>query len=159
VEHSEHRPSIGILLDDLGHSQLAFHAIKSANALTESGEADVSLFFSSGNRSSLQTFCPVFPLVYSVGFKGVLVATSLRTASWLTRVAAPARKLFYCWDLEWTRLAPQDKQYEQLIRVYRSAAYKLVARTPEHATLISQAWNRPVTDVVPECYPLGFLHV
>jgi hypothetical protein len=151
------RPRLGLMVDDLSPSHLAWALVNSANALARSGRADVGIFYEDMVRPTVRPELAVLPAVHATGFSGVLVATSLHTAARLARLPAPARKLFYCWDLEWQRLAQKD--YAGLAGVYRSASYKLVARTVEHAKLLAQVWNRPVVDVVPEADARGLLGV
>jgi hypothetical protein len=151
------RPRLGVLVDDLGASHLNWALIKSANRLVNRGDVDVVLFYEDLVRPVLVPQVALLPSVHATGFRGILVATSLHTARRLARVPAAARKLFYCWDLEWCR--QPNKNYAELVGVYRSAAYDLVARTVEHATLLAQLWNRPVRDVVPEANLEGLLGV
>ncbi len=153
------RPRIGVLLSDLSASHLSWAVINSANKLAEKGQVDVCLFYEAALRPCTHVKVASMPVVNAVGFRGVLVATNLATAMRLSGLPSASRKLYYCWDLDWLRLSPEAKVFEQIMPVYRSAAYELVARTPEHAKLLSQTWNRPVRDVVPDANVEGLLGV
>jgi hypothetical protein len=142
------RPRIGILVGDLSPSHLNWRLLNSANSLAKGGKVDVAVFYEALSRPCVPPEVAVLPSCHAAGFAGVLVATSLVTAARLRDLPAAAAKLFYCWDLEWCRVP--DKAYARLAPLYRSARLRLVARTAEHAKLLSQLWNRPVRDVVPE---------
>jgi hypothetical protein len=151
------RPRLGLMVDDLSPSHLSWALMNSANALARSGRADVCIFYEDLVKPSVRPELALLPAVHATGFEGVLVATGLHTAARLAKLPAPAKKLFYCWDLEWQRIGQKD--YAGLIALYRSSSYRLVARTVEHARLLSQLWNRSVVDVVPEADARGLLGV
>lgn len=144
------RPKIGVLVDDLSASHLSWAIINSVNSLVSKGSVDVSIFYDNLVRPCSNVEAALLPSVHIIGFDGILVATSLNTASKLIRLPSNGRKFFYCWDLEWQRMSQQDKNYGSLINIYRNSSYGLIARTVEHARILSQTWNRPVNNVVEE---------
>jgi hypothetical protein len=98
------RPRLGLMVDDLSPSHLSWALVNSANALARSGRADVCIFYEDLVKPTVRPELAVLPAVHATGFEGVLVATGLHTAARLAKLPAPARKLFYCWDLEWQRM-------------------------------------------------------
>ncbi len=69
---------------------------------------------------------------------GVLVATSLATASKILAVPAETR-IFYCWDLEWMRMG--NKQYHALRSIYANPLLTIVTGTPQQRAAYNLAWG------------------
>lgn len=140
---------LGIALDNLGHSQLAFYAIRNINALLAEGrEHEVVVFYQELATPCITPRFAAMPIQEAFGFDGPLVATSYTTAEAVRGFPSSPRKLWYAWDLDWLRLAQKD--YGSLARVYRDPRLSVLARSADHAQAIEGVWLRPVAGVVPD---------
>lgn len=141
---------LGFGLNNLGASQLAFHFIRSANRMaSESIETDVVGFFEAPSSPCILPSFSTMQFAEAWAFDGTLVATSLGIAEKFLRFPCASRRYFYVWDLEWMR--NRKRTFRQLASVYRNPSHILIARSDEHANVISKAWNVKVPHVVPEC--------
>lgn len=134
---------IGIALNNLGPSQLCYHLALQANTMVGSrSDVDVIAFYEDMQRPCLEMNFAHMQLAEGWGFDGVMVATSFSTAAKILRFPGPSRKLFYVWDLEWMRMGQKD--FRSLQKVYGTNELTLVARSEDHARILSQVWNRDV---------------
>lgn len=141
---------LGIILPDLGPSQLTYYLVRNANALLlAEPTCDVVAFFENQVPIALPANFACMPVYEAWGYNGMLVATTFRTAQKAQKCPSPRRKLYYVWDVEWLRpRTPAPPSYREWAKVYRDPTLALLARSAEHATLIEQCWNRPVAGVV-----------
>jgi hypothetical protein len=136
---------LGISLDNLGPSQLAYAVLSQANRLvTERSDVDVTVFYETLARPCITPRFAHMQMAEAYGFDGPVVATSLSSAGKLLRMPACPKKLFLVWDLEWLR---KPHAYENLKTVYCHSELTLLARGEDHAKAISDCWNRPVAVV------------
>tara|TARA_R100000808_G_scaffold63_1_gene514 strand:- start:10330 stop:10791 length:462 start_codon:yes stop_codon:yes gene_type:complete len=136
----------GILVGDLGPSQLSYYIIKNCNKTLENNNKDDFIVF----VENLSKFAmkPNFGLmsideVWSF-YDGLLVATSISTSLQVKKATNNSKKCFYVWDLEWTR--PHGRDF-----LYNIEAFKdidLIARSKEHAKAIKNYCNRDVVGIV-----------
>ena len=68
------------------------------------------------------------------------------TALSMEKCFAPKNKLFYIWDLEWTR--QHGKDFEFIVQAFTDPNIKLIARSEEHAKAIKNYCNRDVENIV-----------
>jgi len=140
---------LGIAVNDLGASQLNFLLIQRANELVGSRrDLDIILFYENIVRPCLPMNFAVMQIAECWGFDGPVVATTFNTAEKLLRFPSSPRKLFYVWDLEWTRM--RQKLFRSLLSVYGNPDLTLLARCQDHADAIRQCWNREAL-VVEDC--------
>lgn len=127
----------GIVLEDLGVSQLSYFAIRSMNAAISNGKvSDGTIFY----RQYAPFFTPAYFGVVGIDmlshFTGDLITTDLDgTAMALMYGIKPT---FYINDLEWMR-----GRYDFLtnVKLYREAA-RLFCRSPSHQTAIKNYCGR-----------------
>lgn len=142
------RNKLGVLVPNLGASQLAFSLLRSANALVrERSDWDVTVFYEDLRQPCVRPRFACMHVADAFSFDGHVVATTLTTAQKLLRLPACKSRAFYVWDLEWLRL--ERKAYAELAGVYRGFFQFLAARSQAHADAVTQAWNLP-TRVVPD---------
>ena len=137
---------IGFLIEDTSASQLSFNLIKNLNEYSKDSQDDFVVFFENSTASVIN---PNFSLMSSNeiwSFAGSLFATSVATAMSMQKCFAPKNKLFYVWDLEWTRRHGRD--FELAIQVFSDPNIDLIARSKEHAKAIENYCNRNVSNVV-----------
>ena len=77
-------------------------------------------------------------------FNGVLVSTNINTTLALKKCFAPSKKIFYVWDLEWTRPHGHDFLYN--IKAFKNI--NLIARSDEQAEAIKNYCNIDVSGIV-----------
>ncbi len=132
---------LGVLLRDLGPSQLAYGVIKKLNEALASGQLrDAAAFFEEPAPPCLQPRFACMQLAEAWAFDGAVVATTLSGARKLVRFPSAARSFFYVWDLEWVRRP--GVPYEELRSTYCDPSLRLVARSVEHAAVIRSCWGR-----------------
>lgn len=137
---------IGFLIEDTSASQLSFNLIKNINEYSKNSHDDFVVFFENSTASILN---PNFSLMSSNeiwSFEGSLFATSVATAMSMRKCFAPKNKLFYVWDLEWTR--KHGKDFEFIIQIFADPSINLIARSKEHATAIENYCNRSINNIV-----------
>lgn len=137
---------LGILLNNLGPTQLAYNAICQANRYAQSGKHSAFLFYERQVPPCLKLAVASMQIAEAWNFDGVTVATDLSTAIKLAKFPSPRSKFFYVWDLEWLRNGVQP--YEAYSSVYRNPSYQLLARSASHRDAIESCWNRKVRAVV-----------
>lgn len=139
---------LGIAVSDLGPSQLNYFLVRNVNQLlAKDPTADVTVFFENQVANPLPANFALMPMYEMWGFNGVAIATTFNTARKLQSFPAPSHRLFYVWDVEWTRHSDR-RTYDENRVVYGDYGLSLLARSESHAKLISECWNRPVEAVI-----------
>lgn len=139
---------IGVILEDLGMSQLSYSVISNINKACEhNSENDYIIFFNNMVAPVIPPNCALMNSSEIWSFDGHLIGTSVATTLMALKSINPAKKYFYVWDLEWTRHA-QHRQYSQDIPAFRSRGVSLIARSKEHAAAIQNYSNRKVSHIV-----------
>jgi hypothetical protein len=132
---------LGILVDNLGPSQMAYSLISRANkVVTEEPSKCITVFYET-------LALPCIPLSFAqmnaaevYGLNWPIIATNLSTAQKLLKITGPTRRLFYVWDLEWLRI--QQKDFRSLYNVYGDQRLQLITRGDSHRIAIRNAWGR-----------------
>ena len=141
---------IGVILEDLGMSQLSYSVISNINKACEhNSENDYIIFFNNMVAPVIPPNCALMNSSEIWSFDGHLIGTSVATTLMALKSINSAKKYFYVWDLEWTRHA-QHRQYSQDIPAFRSRGVSLIARSKEHAAAIQNYSNRKVSHIVPD---------
>ena len=132
----------GILVQNLGPSQLSYHVIKSANAYVNEGRGDAVCFYRDLRRACLTPQIATMHIADCWGYEGALIATDRDTANLLRHVPSPQRRVFFVYDPEWTR--PPFFPYEVNRAIYGDPSLEIVVRGLDHARLLRDAFNREV---------------
>lgn len=135
---------IGVLLNNLGPSQLAYSVIRNGAKAVDHG-LDLMAFYERQAAPCLPLHIASMHIAEAYGYDGVLIATDLSTAAKLRTFPSATQKIFYVWDVEWTR-----RQYmtSVLQKIYREPSFKILARSADLALAISQAWNVNIHGIV-----------
>lgn len=128
----------GVLVSNLEPSELNWRLIRQINLACLEGHPFI-LFQERLSQPCLPLRCPLHPMHDAWSHAGMLVATSLTTASKLANMPAPCRRLYYLWDLEWMRGGPW--RASSIREILAHPALTLIARTQEHARMIESTWN------------------
>tara|TARA_R110002110_G_scaffold37253_5_gene123255 strand:- start:15224 stop:15697 length:474 start_codon:yes stop_codon:yes gene_type:complete len=137
---------IGFLVEDMMASQLSFNLIKNINSYAKNRDDDIVVFFENATSSILVPNFSLMSINEIWNFSGSLFATNVFTALSMQKAFAPKNKLFYVWDLEWTRA--HGKDFEFIIRAFSDKSTTLIARSDEHARAIENYCNRSVNNIV-----------
>jgi hypothetical protein len=137
---------LAIAVSNLGPSQLSFEFLRNANAfLAEHTETDIIGLFESIARPCLPPSFACMHMTEGWGYDGPVVATTFNTAQLALGFPGVSQVAFYIWDLEWLRMP--SASFDGLKTVYGDKRLKLLARGADHAKVLSDAWNKPVTIV------------
>jgi hypothetical protein len=134
--------NIGILLNNLGPSQLAYYLIKNGNDFVEDGDNDLVAFFYEVSPECIRPNFASMNLSEAYSYNGILVATDANSASRILEFPGSTHKFFYVWDLEWAKI--QNKQFEDLATVYHNDRLPLIARSKTHFDIIKKIWKEPI---------------
>lgn len=138
---------IGILVNNLGLAQSNWYLIQNINRmLGERFDIDVMVFYEEPHRPCAPTNFALMQMVEAWGYDGSVVATTLSTAAKALSFPGTVKKWFYIWDLEWVHMRLKD--YAMLQSIYANTSLQLLARSDEHARVIQDCWNRPVSGIV-----------
>ncbi len=141
---------LGVMVNDLGASQLNYFMIKKANDFLKerSGDFEFIVFYEDAVRPCMQTNFATMQSIEAFSYNGSIVCTNLRSAEKLLKLPGPQKKIFYVWDLEWLRIHPQRRIFAPIANIYRNKYLQLIARGEAHKALIEDCWNRPVSGIV-----------
>lgn len=139
---------LGILLNNLGPSQLAYLAIRNNNLFVDKRpDIDCILFYENFYKPCLPGInVAIMHISEAWNYQGILVSTCLDTTEKLISFPGTKNKFFYVWDLEWLRL--KQKHFRALQNIYGSNELFLIARSAEHSKLLSNCWNVGYVPVV-----------
>lgn len=134
---------LGVLVNNLGPSQLAFNIIKNVN---QSTGFDFIAFYENFLRPCIPMNFATMQIYEAWGYDGILIATKLSNAAQLVKFPLAKNKFFYVWDLEW--LYAKEKYFRYLQGIYANPELKLIARSQSHKDLIEDCWNVKVAGIV-----------
>jgi hypothetical protein len=137
---------IGVMLSDLGASQLSFNVVTKLNEECEKSNNDFVAFVENITSHIISPNFAIMGINEIWSFDGALIATSASTALHLSKATNPANKFFYVWDLEWMR--PHGKDFQYMVKAYNNPSVNLIARSSEHSLAIRNYSNRDVCGVV-----------
>jgi|SRR6185312_2242787 len=157
--------SIGILVDNLGHSELSYLLCKNINNFLERYSGiDVIVYCNQHFLSIIKPLFSVMQLNECFGHIGPLISTSIDTALFMERVCNQAQKFFYVWDLEFLRhntysyalWAQQEKNYPINEKFFREIYHKyyLIARCLDHKKVLENNYNLKCDAIIPD-FQLG----
>ena len=137
---------LGIVVPDLGASELTWRLVSGANRLMDAGEADVVFFVERPGPHYLEPSGATMNAAECWGFRGPLIAASLSGAGKVLNAQAATSRWLFLWDLEWVRR--ESPAFRELAAVYRDPRLTLVPRTAWHKGVFEQCWNRETAEPV-----------
>tara|TARA_R100000008_G_C3470513_1_gene108744 strand:+ start:105 stop:578 length:474 start_codon:yes stop_codon:yes gene_type:complete len=136
--------NIGVVVENLGMSQLAYSVINNINMACEhNSQNDYVLFYENMGNPILPVNCAIMNSSELWSFNGVVVATTASSAKFALKAVNKTKKFFYIWDLEWTR-ERNKTEFTKNLSSYRNESISLIARSKEHALAIQNYCNRKV---------------
>lgn len=136
--------NIGVIVEDLGMSQLSYSVINNINAACEhNSENDYILFYENLGNPILPVNCAVMNSSELWSFNGIVIATTASSAMFALKAVNQTKKFFYIWDLEWTRGRTRT-DFTKNLSSYRNENINLIARSKDHALAIQNYCNRKV---------------
>ena len=133
---------IGVLINNLGPSQLAYYLIKNGNKFVKNGDKDLIAFFYEIVPECMRPNFSLMNLSEAYNYNGILVATDANSASRIIEFPGTTNRFFYVWDLEWVRFP--NKQFEDLSIIYNNDKLPLIARSKTHYDLLKKIWKEPI---------------
>lgn len=139
---------IGILMPNLGISQLSYYIIRNINEyLRQNYKTNFTLFYEDMQPPIANPLCAVMQMAESWCFDSTLIATSHSTAVKMMNLPGPTKKLYYVYDLEWIRPG-QGVLYDSFKRPFHHPNVQLLARNADHTAIIENCFNRQVAGQV-----------
>lgn len=137
---------LGILMNNLGPTQLAYYAIINNN---KKNDIDCILFYENQAKSCLPMNFATMQIYEAYTYEADIIATSISTAHKMLSFPSAKNKFFYVWDLEWMRI--RNKNFNYLSNIYRNDKIHLIARSQSHKNIIEDCWNVKVCAVIDDC--------
>lgn len=145
---------IGWVISAMQPGQLQYDIIRSSNEyLSSNDDVDISLFWIQDGPRVIQPNFACFSLFELYGYPGVAISTSLHCLSRTLDYPGPARAgkvYFYDYNLDYLRLPPQMKQWEQLNSLYNDHKVEIIVRSQDHYNIISSVFKKPI-GIVENC--------
>ena len=129
---------LNFLVDHIGASHMAYYLIEQGNALSDAGDAQVTVFFDQLHRPCRRLRIPTMMMIEAWAQPGISIATSCSTAARLLSFPGPQRKLFYVWDMSWLR---NPKRVGAFSELFRNPDLTLIARCPDHSYALENDFN------------------
>jgi hypothetical protein len=89
-------------------------------------------------------------MIEATGQDGVMIATSLPTASQLLSFSHISKKYYYIWDLSWMRIVP--RLYQTTARIMTDPTLRLLVRSESHLRAVENAYNVSVHGIIDNFY-------
>lgn len=125
---------LGLLLDSFGASDVAFSAIYEGNKLDR--EVDLCGFYIDITPLCGNPQFSIMEAAESMTFYGPIIATSIRTAKYLSTNSTHDDKFYYVWDLEWMDRNCSADQYLATLK-----EMKVIARNEYVANYLESVWG------------------
>lgn len=139
--------NVGIILPNLGMSQLAYLAINQANLGDRFGKHNYFLFFQDIELPCIKPRVACLNISELSNFDGVLISTNVDMTLMAMRAVNNVKYIFYVWDLEWIRRGGIN--FQEAMKVFRNPEVSLVARSDDHAKAIINYCNREPSLIAP----------
>lgn len=95
---------LGVIVDDLGYSQLSFTLLHQVYKLSQNIDNTVIIFQKDVVPPYMIPMCSVLNTSELFGFNGLLLVTSLDNLKLAKKISKAAKDIiYYMWDLEWLR--------------------------------------------------------
>jgi len=130
--------NIGLIVNNLGASQLSYDLINQANKISFEGQHECFFFPRNLVVPCLPVKCTILNLTEIHDFQGLLLSFNLQDTQLLAETKNPARKVFYVWDLEWLR---GKLNFVENLPIYTDKRLELYCRSHDHQKAIENYCN------------------
>ena len=128
--------NIGIIFQNLNHSQQVYNCIKSINEIAEENYLDdYTIFFEHNTQIPIKPLCACMSLYDCWAFNGILILTEL-SQGYLLKLPL-SKKVLYAQNIDWLKMY----NYEENYKVYNTVD-KLICRSNYHAEAIEKYCHR-----------------
>lgn len=139
--------SVGVMIDNLGPSQLAFYTIHQLNLYSKaSADVDYCVFINNICQPIIDTNFSVMNMSESMSFGGDLIAPTFELADKLINLVNQSNKHFHVWELEWIK---NPYLYEKYVGILRNKELKLSTRSIFYANAIEKYSGVKITNFTP----------
>jgi hypothetical protein len=139
---------LGILVDNLGASQLGYYIGRNAtNYLEENINSSLTCYYENFEKKCSQTNFATMNIIEAWGQSGAMIATSGNTAKKLLHFIGTQEKFFYIWNTNFSYERIGDRKYMQFFdmdNILFEEDLTLICRNQVHAELIENNFNRKV---------------
>lgn len=125
---------LGLLLDGFGAGDLAFSALYEGNKLDKN--IDLCGFYIDITPLCGNPHFAIMEAAESMSFYGPIIATSIRTAKYLSTNSNHDDKFYYVWDLEWMDGKYTFEEYKSIL-----TSMKIIARNEYVANYLKSVWG------------------
>jgi hypothetical protein len=134
---------IGVMVSDLRSSTLNHQLISFGNRLVnERADFDFYVFNEDWKQPPTSLCFPLLQQKHAWGFTGCLIATNFATAKKLLSLPDTCKKFFYVWNaVEWMNVS---NSASEVLDVYHNPKLHMLARSEDHAFLLTNNFNKPV---------------
>lgn len=131
---------VGIVLNHLGSSQLAFSVITYANVLAEQTKVQPTVFYENIMPPCVQPRFQTTCISDAYSYDGIMITTTVEQARSVARYPGNTFRAMYVWDLEWLR---RPGNYLYYLEAYRSQNI-LFTRSEDYVKAIENISNKRV---------------
>ena len=140
----------GIIINNLGHSQLSYFLIRNINiAMRNRENISPYIFYENPQPYRQSPLCCLLQVVEAFQFHAPLVATSLSSAQKLLICTGTNKKFFFLNDLQWIKTTPTI--YDQYYKIYTNPALQLIVKCQDHFDLVKNCWNQEPVGIWEDC--------
>lgn len=139
---------IGVVINSLYSSQLAYYAIRNINDNIRKDYLTNFIFFVKDLVvPCVEPECGVMRWEELWGFDSHVVTTDLEGTRKALLTPGPKSINYYMYDLEWARRGKMALTYEDYAGIYQNPQVKLIAKTEEYKKMTENIWNTKVAGV------------
>ena len=133
--------SLAVAINKVDLTQEKVFLLTNINRLVKEFRMDCAIFHADFGKLIMPSLASMYQLVEMWDFDGTVITTDFSIARQLITCPGPKKKLFYVWDFMWTKL-PQFT-YNNIADVYCNESLELIARSKEHAKVLSDCFKEP----------------
>lgn len=137
--------SVGVMIDNLGPSQLSFYTIQQLNLYSKKEyDSDYCVFINNICQTVIEPNFAIMNMSESMSFNGHLIASSFELADKLINLVNSSKKHFHIWELEWIK---NPYLYEKYISIIRNKELNLSTRSAFYANTIEKYSGVKITNI------------
>lgn len=131
---------LAFFINQLSNSQQCISIVNNLNKLHDHRDLDIILFRNDLTVCNMNNNFPIMEAVEALDYDGDIVATDFITCYFLDKCLRAKNKYFYIWNVDWNL---QNKPYDFITKIYSNPNVDIIARSTNHANLISRVFKKP----------------